>query len=187
MKKSKVIVVSGVTGSGKTTLVSALAQTLPDSAVISFDDYDIDALPSAPAIDTPVAEAVNQYDISLLMADFLRVYGQYATVIVDFPFGREHQRLAPYIDTVIYVKTPLDVCFARQLLRDYQQQSAQDILKWARTYLDFARPIFVDHEQVVGATADMIVDGTLTVSQEVAEVLTEVGDSLGNGSESGSI
>ena len=50
MKKGKVIVVSGVTASGKTTLVRELSR-LADGIVISFDDYSIDALPSAPSFD----------------------------------------------------------------------------------------------------------------------------------------
>lgn len=174
MKNSKVIVVSGVTGSGKTTLVSALTPKLPDVAVISFDDYSIDALPSAPAIDTPVKDAVNQYDIRPLLADFLKAYGRHATILIDFPFGRRHLGLAPYIDEVVYVKTPLDICFARQLLRDYQQRPAADLLAWAQTYLNFARPIFVDHEQYVSATADLIVDGSLSTNQEVTAVLAAV-------------
>lgn len=48
MKRGKVIVVSGVTASGKTTLVRELSR-LVDGSVISFDDYSIDALPSAPS------------------------------------------------------------------------------------------------------------------------------------------
>ncbi|GEQ50258.1 NB-ARC domain-containing protein [Tetragenococcus koreensis] len=45
MKDSKVIVVSGMGGSGKTTIVKGLIKRYPNSKYLSFDDYDIDALP----------------------------------------------------------------------------------------------------------------------------------------------
>lgn len=60
LSKSCVVVVSGVTAGGKTTLINELHKEFTDSKVISFDDYSIDALPSAPSIETPVQEAVNQ-------------------------------------------------------------------------------------------------------------------------------
>ncbi len=47
--KTKVIVISGVTASGKTTLINALSDTVENAYVLSFDDYSIDALPSAPS------------------------------------------------------------------------------------------------------------------------------------------
>ncbi|MDV7686766.1 nucleoside/nucleotide kinase family protein [Oenococcus oeni] len=51
---SKVIVISGLTAGGKTALIKALAQKLTNSKIISFDDYDIDQLPSAPSLSTPL-------------------------------------------------------------------------------------------------------------------------------------
>lgn len=37
--KTKVIVISGVTASGKTTLINALSDTVENAYVLSFDDY----------------------------------------------------------------------------------------------------------------------------------------------------
>lgn len=170
VENSYVIVVSGVTGSGKTTLINALHQKL-NSQIISFDDYSIDALPSAPPIDTPVKDAVNQYDISALMSAFHKVANRYPFILIDFPFGYKNKILKPYIDKVIYVKTPLDVCLARQILRDYQDKSSEQIMAWLKTYLTFARPIFIDHEQFVSSDADLILDGTLPLTNKIKLVL----------------
>lgn len=173
MLKSYVIVISGVTASGKTTLIQALNHKLTDSTVISFDDYSIDALPSAPTIDAPIQEAVNQYDISLLMDDFLKIYNKHHFTLVDFPFGYKHDTLKPYIDKVIYVKTPLDVCFARQILRDYTNKDGEQIRDWAKTYLDFARPIFVNHSKYISSDADLVVDGLLPLDKKIKLILNE--------------
>jgi len=173
LKSSYVVVVSGVTGSGKTTLINALHKKL-DSIVISFDDYNIDALPSAPPIDTPVKDAVNQYDISDLMTDFKKVNNHYPFILIDFPFGYKNKTLAPFIDKVIYVKTPLDICLARQVIRDYQDKSTGEIMEWLKTYLDFARPIFVDHEQFVSDDADLVIDGTLPLDDKLNLILKSI-------------
>lgn len=62
-----------MTAGGKTTLSRALLKLNPDTIIISFDDYSIDALPSAPSFDffkeNPLV-AINQYDLSALMNDF---------------------------------------------------------------------------------------------------------------------
>jgi hypothetical protein len=67
--------------------------------VISFDDYSIDALPSAPSLDTPIEDAINQYELQQLMDDFLNIPDETEIVLIDFPFGNRHEVLAPYIDT----------------------------------------------------------------------------------------
>ena len=172
--KAQVMVVSGVTAGGKTTLIRALNEALPGSLVLSFDDYSIDALPSAPPIDTPVKEAVNQYDIQQLMADFFQVRETAPIILIDFPFGYTHQVLAPYIEWAIYVKTPLDICLARQILRDYSNNPAEEIRQYLQTYLTFIRPIIVDHEAFVSAHVDFLVDGTLAIEQQVAIVLESI-------------
>lgn len=174
MVHTQVIVVSGVTASGKTTLVNELHAYMPNSKVLSFDDYNIDALPGAPAVGTPVKDAINQYDMTAFMQDFRLFYQDFSMLILDFPFGNRYEALEPYIDLTVYVKTPLDVVFARQILRDYHDKSTFDILEWTRQYLTIARPIFIDHENYVSQTADLIVDGTLSVVEEVHEVMANI-------------
>ena len=64
MYNSKVIVVSGITAGGKTSLVKELVENVDNSCVLSFDDYSIDALPSAPPMELLLEDfktAVNQY------------------------------------------------------------------------------------------------------------------------------
>lgn len=170
MQKPQVIVISGVTASGKTTLINELHEEIADSAVISFDDYDADALPSSPPLDTPLEEAVNQYDISLLMDDFFRKRRIFSTILIDFPFGNRHHALAPYIDKTVYLQTPLDISFARLLLRDYADKAKEEILDWCRDYLKSARATFADHQRYISASADMILDGALPLEEQSRKV-----------------
>ncbi|WP_125574195.1 nucleoside/nucleotide kinase family protein [Levilactobacillus huananensis] len=167
----KVIVISGVMAGGKTTLIKALSRVLPDNRVVSFDDYSIDALSSAPSLQVPIERAVNQYDISALLADLKPLLHRYAYILVDFPFGRRHNDLTPYIDWSFYLKTPLDIAFARQLVRDYSNQPTSAIIDWAKTYLTNARPIFTHFDHYISASADLIIDGQRPLPEKVAVVL----------------
>ncbi len=173
MHKSQVIVISGVTASGKTTLINELHKEIPLSAIISFDDYSIDKLDTAPQLGDILNKPelyVNQYDISPLMADLFDSYNKVPVILIDFPFGYQHDRLRPYINKVVYIKTPLDITFARQLVRDYQDKTSEEIIQWSKDYLNFSRPIFKAHEQSISSTVDLLLDGELTLDQQIFKV-----------------
>lgn len=168
--KTKVIVISGITAGGKTTLVRTLSQRFPQSACLAFDDYSIDAMDSAPPIDTPISEAVDRYDIELLMQDLRKIYGRFPLLLIDFPFGSKHKQLRPFIDGVVYIQTPLDIAFARSIIRDFSLKTQAEIIEWAKIYLEFARPIFLDHEKTISETADLIINGEEELSEQVLKV-----------------
>ncbi|MDF7671716.1 adenylylsulfate kinase [Lactobacillus sp. ESL0701] len=168
--KSKVLVISGVTASGKTTLINQLSKLYSSSKVISFDDYDIDQLPNAPELTLPLKDAINQYDISELMRDFRKIYNNVPLILLDFPFGYCHKVLKPYINWVVYIKTPLDVAFARQIIRDDQNKTAAEIIAWAKIYLSKARPLYVDNQEYIAKSADLVLDGMHSLEKEISEV-----------------
>ncbi|WP_142954258.1 nucleoside/nucleotide kinase family protein [Enterococcus faecalis] len=173
--KTKVIVISGVTAIGKTTLINALSDTVENAYVLSFDDYSIDALPSAPSHAFLLKNfnvAVNLFDITQLMKDFFSVnaQGKFNYIFIDFPFGYLHDDLKPFIDIVIYLKTPLDVCFARQVIRDYSYSQGESIIKWAHNYLNNVRPLFIEHEKNVSASSDYLLDGTHSVDEQIQKL-----------------
>lgn len=171
---SKVIVISGLTAGGKTTLIKALAQKLTNSKIISFDDYDIDQLPSAPSLSTPLSESVNQYDITEIVQAVKSARTKFDYVLVDFPFGNRHNSLTSLINLTVYIKTPLDLLLARQILRDYSTSELTDILDWLKTYIRIARPIFLANEQFVSSSADLILDGSSSLPLKVDSVLKKL-------------
>lgn len=170
MKQAQIIVISGVMGSGKTTLTKALNKSFKKSITIEFDDYNIDQLINAPSIDTPIEFAVNQYDISALLIDLKASLFLTDYIFIDFPFGYRHKELAPFIDLAFYIKTPLDICFARKILRDFNSKNGAGMHDWAETYLSFARPLFLNHELFISDSVDSIIDGTLSTKEQVEKV-----------------
>ena len=97
-------------------------------------------------------------------------YNKVPVILIDFPFGYQHKILKPYIDTVVYIKTPLDIVFARQLIRDYPEKTPKEITQWADNYLRFVRPIFIAHEKYVSSKVDLLLDGELPLDQQVFKV-----------------
>ncbi|WP_239646805.1 adenylylsulfate kinase [Oenococcus oeni] len=171
---SKVIVISGLTAGGKTALIKALAQKLTNSKIISFDDYDIDQLPSAPSLSTPLSQTANQYDITEVVRAVKSARTKFDYVLVDFPFGNRHNSLASLINLTVYIKTPLDLLLARQILRDYSTSELTDILDWLKTYIIIARSIFLANEQFVSSSADLILDGSSSLPLKVDSVLKKL-------------
>lgn len=172
--KTKVLTISGVTAGGKTTLIQALAETYPQAKILSFDDYSIDALPSAPSFDYFKEEpllAIQQYDLDLLMADFAKLYEKVPFLLIDFPFGKCHQSLSPWIDWAVYLKTPFDVAFARQIQRDFRDEAdSQVILDWCQTYDSFVHPLVVLHEAIVCPSVDQVIDGQIPLAKKIEEL-----------------
>lgn len=101
------------------------------------------------------------------MKDFLTVKDTSSFIFLDFPFGYKHKIVEPYITKTVYVKTPLDVAFARLLVRDYSDKTVEEIIHWAQLYLLSARQIFIDHEGFVSEDADLIIDGTLPLVEQL--------------------
>ena len=164
-----------MTAGAKTTLSRALLKLNPDTIIISFDDYSIDALPSAPSFDffkeNPLV-AINQYDLSNLMDDFHHAYGKFPLIIIDFPFGRTHQTLNPFIDQACYVQTPFDIALARYIQREFTPQSnPQEIFDWCQTYIQFVHPLVALHEKIVLPSCDLFLDGTKPPEQNALQLL----------------
>lgn len=167
----QVVAVAGVTAGGKSTLIAALKEAHPQALVLSFDDYDIDQLPDAPPLGTPIKEAVPRYDVSTLKADLEQALTEAPVLILlDFPFGRRHPVISELIDLSVYVKSPLDIVLARRILRDQPHDDGAAIRAQLENYLDFARPLFIAHESYISETADLILPDELTLAEKVAAV-----------------
>lgn len=151
-----------------------LAEKYPEASILSFDDYSIDALSSAPSFDyfkeEPIS-AIQQYDLTLLMNDFNQFYRKVPYLLIDFPFGKCHETLNPFIDWAVYLKTPFDLAFARQIQRDYQHETeAKIILDWCHTYDTFVQPLVVLHEAVVCPSVDQVINGEISLIEKMQQI-----------------
>ncbi|MFT8728155.1 MAG: adenylylsulfate kinase [Liquorilactobacillus ghanensis] len=171
---SKIIVISGLTAGGKTTLINSLARELKNSKIIAFDNYDIDQLPSAPPLNKPLSQTINQYDIQNIISAVNSAKYKYDYILVDYPFGNRHESFNQLIDLTVYIKTPLDILLARQILRDFSNKTVNAIDDYLNIYLKTIRRIFIENEKFIVETADLVLAGEAPLSTKIEKIIATI-------------
>lgn len=75
-----------------------------------------------------------------LADDSLKLKNNYDCLLLDFP-------------KVVHIPIPLDVAFARLILRDFSQK---DTRSWSQTYLTLIRPLPIAHKAIVSQQVDKV-------------------------------
>ena len=176
-RKTKVIAIYSPSGGGKTTIVSELMRKNPNSKALFFDDRDYD-------IDSGIMDLcqwydegadVNRYNLQLLADDIeLLLLGTLDFVFLDYPWGYRHNLISKFLDFSIFVDTPLDIAFARRLLRDFKDETSEAILQDADFYLKKGRLLYVYGEKMARRDADLMVDGSKTLDDIVGKIHNEI-------------
>lgn len=86
-------------------------------------------------------------------------------IILDYPFSYQQKQVAPYIDLSIFIDTPLDLCLARRILRDFSSAAGQDICHNMTWYINRGRPSYCNSVKMGKMDADLIIDGALPPNQ----------------------
>jgi energy-coupling factor transporter ATP-binding protein EcfA2 len=182
-----VIAVAGPPGSGKSTLVAAIAHALGEAAVLSMDDYQqMTALPIGEIVrwmargadhDELPVPWLGEHLAALKRGHPVTVPGTGATVqprphiVLETHFGRAHRATGQFIDWLVWLDTPPDIALARNLRHFIapllQPPAAAEVAALAAGvtgYLDnyvevVAGLVHLQRERVRPA-ADQCVDGT---------------------------
>jgi uridine kinase len=169
---------AGPPGAGKSALIAALHARLPDALTVSADDFPaphampFDALESwiEAGADFGCLEVSEFVDALATLRDGRAYRGRTiapgAMLLVEAPLGRAHPAIAPLIDRLIWIDTPLDVALARNLIA-WRSQPEGPPPEWVDAYLDqylgAVRRVLVAQRAAVTKEADLIVDGMLGV------------------------
>ncbi len=185
-----VIAIAGHSGSGKSALVRNLAARL-GASTLGIDDYPFESYPRAVEWIARGADP-NEYQTPQFFADVraLKVgrpiihpeteqeLQPTEYIIIEEPFGRGRDALRDLIDLAVYLDTPLEVAYARKLLRK------SDFLPWEddppvfiahlrenlEWYLRVGRQFYLAVSEKAMAGCDLIVDGLQEGDAVVAEV-----------------
>jgi uridine kinase len=190
--KTKVLGIAGPSGSGKSTLVRKTAGLLEDSEMMFYDDYrpnydqltkDLEDLRKGKTITYPV----NNRQIQPVKY-----------IVIEEPTGRQRVCMDDKIDYLIYINLPLEISFARVLLRSIEQSTDKSIepfyenigpqfkpkfsekpsklmhiMHWQlRMYLEQHRDSYLRDHNFHLNDADLIVDGLKKPDELVAEIIT---------------
>ena len=184
-----VVAIAGSVGGGKSTLVDGLRVRLSDANVIRFDHYERVTLQSIESVkrwrdcgadldELVVAQLPDDLQALKLghsvidpMTNEIIPSSKY--ILFECQFGREHTATGQHIDFLIWIDTPLDLALARKvrqfltgLDRTPSRQEIDEFAPWLQSYLDnyldVVGGLLRMQREVVGASADMTIDGTKT-------------------------
>ena len=182
---TKIIGISGISGSGKSFLAKKLGKTL-NATTIFWDDFD--DISEGPADYIKWYESDRNYNAWKYdaLADVLHKLKMHEKVICpatkkkltptdyivfDAPLGRKHNATGQYIDFSIYLNTPLDIALVRRLLRDYKDKDNLAIIEELTFYLTTSRPLYVmDYDRK--EECDLIIDGSFPLDKQIQMILS---------------
>jgi uridine kinase/GNAT superfamily N-acetyltransferase len=183
-KKSKPLIIgfSGITGSGKTTLVKALSKKL-EATAIHWDDFDdISKSPEDYVKWYHGSRDYSEWEYPELAKVLKQLkHGNEVVspatkekliptdiILFDAPIGYCHKETGQFIDFLVNVDTPLDVALARRLLRLNKDEIPKELM----FYLEQSRPLYIQTEPE--RQADMVVDGSMPLEMLVDHVEKEI-------------
>ena len=171
--KTKVIAIYSPSGGGKTTITNQLKTRIPNSSALYFDDrnYDVDSGINDLLKWYEEGADVNRYHLQLLADDIeLLLQENLDYIFLDYPFGYRHHLISKVLDFSIFIDTPLDIAFARRLLRDFQNETLETALNEADFYLKHGRTLYIYGEKMARNDADLIVDGSLSLDDIIHQI-----------------
>ncbi len=171
-----VIGLSGIPGSGKTTLMRLLLRDYSPAEAIYYDRFHPGVTEAQ--INDWFARTGNPNELPLsdLISELTRRTqirpddrGR-PLVLFETAFGRAHAATGAFIDFSIWIDTPLDIALARACLvfvdtvkRDQAPNAATDFIAWLTRYMGdypILRAMYLTWRERLAATADLILDGT---------------------------
>jgi len=172
----KVIAISGVSGSGKTSIIKRLADQL-DCPYLMFDDYV--AQGSYP--EDMKQWLVDGCDVSLIVTERfvsdiaqLKAQNRSDFMLIEEPFGRGRPPIGMLVDQVILLDMPMEICLARVMKRHITGCSKahnKASTKYLTMYHDHFRQIYIETASKVRDDCDLIVKDVMSIEATSLAIL----------------
>ncbi len=165
LNQGLVVVVSGCSGSGKTSLAEALAAQFGRSIMLSQDAFYVRDAPS------DAWESPSSFDWDALVAEVQRCAAVYRVVVVEGFCVLSDERVAALSDVVVRIECPMELALQRRLARD--REAGPNDPANSRHY--FETTVWPAHNRYVAATevratGAVEVDAASPLPQSVARV-----------------
>ena len=204
--KPYVIVIAGYVGSGKSTIAASLSKVLDNAPVLVFDHYEkCIAWPHDMNQWLMDGADLDQIRIPKLKEDLLsllkgipvtdpfdgKILAPAKYLLLEEPSGRERGEIKAYIDMVVYIDAPQDVCVARMIERvidmdvwnsqgTFEGEKKEDIVRqlnavtsWI-THYQQARSMYMVGSRRVQQKADIVVNGLKTVNEITTDIVNVI-------------
>ena len=176
-KNTKVISVAAVSGGGKTTVTESLTHKLMNSKALYFDSYNFDNCPADICKWIDDGANYNEWVLTPLIKDIQHLIrdSNVDYIILDYPFAYLNSEMRKFIDVTIFIDTPLDIAMARRILRDFKEGTIDEIHNDLEHYMTYARKAYLEAIHTVKPNSDIILDGSLSVSEIINHAVEELG------------
>ncbi|MBS4219910.1 hypothetical protein KHA96_16475 [Bacillus sp. FJAT-49711] len=175
-KKPIIISIAAVSGGGKTTITKELMKVLDNSKGLYFDDYEFDERPADICKWVDEGADYNEWNLTPFISDMQSILNdqdvQY--IILDYPFAYLNSSMSDFIDLAIFVDTPLDIAMARRIIRDFSNDTVENIQNDLTHYLSYGRTAYLEMEMSVKPSSDIVLDGALSIEKIVNQILKEI-------------
>jgi len=166
----KVIAISGASGSGKTTIIKKLGEKF-DCPFLLFDDHtnkdtyptDMKAWFKGGANVSHIKTPALASSLAELLSITRRPY-----VFIEEPFGKERDTISSFIDYVILLDQPLELCLARIIKRHLDTPSSNtldSISGFVNKYEEYLRDIYKCCVTQVKSNCDLIIDEVSSIEE----------------------
>jgi uridine kinase len=162
MDEIKVVAISGVSGSGKTSIVKQLSEVF--SCPYLFFDEHTDKKTYPKDMKRWFVNGTNLSDIStpkFIDALYeLRAESDNNFIFIEEPFGRCRDSISSLIDYVVLLDMPMEVCLSRVMMRNIKHpksDSLNSIPRYLSMYDDHFREIYIESTNQVREDCDLII------------------------------
>lgn len=164
----KVIAISGVSGSGKTSVIKQLSKEFSCPYLLFDDHTDETTYPTDMKRwfkdGGDVSEIKTPKFVNSLLD--LRAMCNNEFIFIEEPFGRGRDSISSLIDYVVLLDQPMEVCLSRVIMRNIKHPSSDSlnsIPRYLSMYDDHFREIYIKSTNQVRKDSDFVI-------QEVASI-----------------
>ena len=205
-QKPTVIVIAGYVGSGKSTIATNLSKRLENAPILIFDHYekyiewpqDMNRWMSEGSDPDQIRVPKLKEDILSLLKGIPvtdpmdgRIINPSECILLEEPSGGTREEIRNFIDYVVYIDTPQDMCVIRLVERlidlniwntkgTFNAEPKEDLVRqldavalWLMHY-GRSRSMYMLGSHMAQQNADIVVDGMKTVEEITTDILNEI-------------
>lgn len=168
MDDIKVVAISGVSGSGKTSVIKQLATEFSCPSLFFDDHTDENTYPKD--MKRWFVNGANVSDITtpkFIDALYeLRAGSNNDFIFIEEPFGRCRDSISSLIDYVVLLDMPMEVCLSRVIMRNLKHpncDSLNSIPRYLSMYDDHFREIYIESTNQVREGSDLIIKDVTSI------------------------